>query len=99
VIGKSSHLKDSIQLHLNIKGKNVSGTYHWIFAEKDQRKGSIKAEITSTNTIQGIYLFQQEGKFESEPIQISVKENSAKVSSGKDKTTQVNFKLKKWDCN
>ena len=99
VIGKSSNLKDSIQLNFNIKDAKVSGNYSWIFAEKDNRKGSIEAEITTNNTIEGIFIFNQEGKVDTEPIKILVKENSAKVISGKDKTSQVSFKIKKWDCN
>lgn len=74
-------IKDVLELTLNIEGKNVTGTYNWLPAEKDERKGSLDGVIEDKR-ITAQYRFLQEGIEDSTKLIILINNQKAEVSGG-----------------
>jgi hypothetical protein len=74
-------MKDIQELILSVEGDDVTGTYNWLPAEKDQRKGSLKGTIVNS-TIHAEYTFMQEGVESATMIKIVFDEAKAEVSGG-----------------
>ncbi len=70
---------DILELKLDIIGSSVTGIYNWLPKFKDRREGTITG-IIEDNKIQGKYLFTQEGKEETIPIEIQLNEDSVIIS-------------------
>jgi hypothetical protein len=68
--------KDIIELIIEITGNKVKGTYHWIPAFKDQRKGCIEGTIIN-NYIVGNYIYIQEGIRDTVNITITLNDEEA----------------------
>ncbi|HET8838322.1 MAG TPA: hypothetical protein VFM82_04930 [Flavobacteriaceae bacterium] len=90
-------VQDSLVLQLEIRGKDVTGIYNWIPAEKDSRRGKISAEKEG-NSIQGSYVFAQEGTQQSQPIHIELQENGVKVATNSGQPDEMKVKIEKVDC-
>ena len=75
----NSSMKDVVELQLSIDGSQVTGTYNWLPAEKDQRKGTLTGTIVD-KTITANYRFMQEGIESTVPLQITLTEKEAMVS-------------------
>lgn len=69
------------ELSLTIIGKEVTGMYHWLPVEKDQRKGSLSGELEG-NSIRAKYIFMQEGIQNEADIIIHMEETKASISGG-----------------
>lgn len=91
-------LQDSTILRLHMEGGQVTGTYFWLPAEKDSRKGKLKAQKNG-NSIVGVYTFIQEGQKETQPIQILLKENSATVITNKGQPGEMLMEIEKTACS
>ncbi len=72
-------VSDSLIMQLEIHGNTVTGTYDWIPAEKDSRRGKISAKKEG-NQIRGSYIFTQEGRKQTQHIEIDLQGNLAKVT-------------------
>lgn len=70
---------DILELKLEVIGNSVTGIYNWLPKFKDRREGSITGLIEN-DIIKGKYQFTQEGKEESIPIEILLKEDSVIIS-------------------
>ena len=70
---------DILELKLDVIGTSVSGIYNWLPKFKDRREGTITGVIED-NKIKGKYLFMQEGKEQSIPIQIELNDSSVVVA-------------------
>lgn len=90
-------IQDSLILKLEISGKNVSGTFDWVPAEKDARRGTIDG-VKVKDTILGEYVFQQEGKRDVLPIRIELQDNIAKVITGAGPPQEMVMEIEKVDC-
>lgn len=95
VIGEN--VQDSLKMNLQIEDEKVTGTYHWLPAEKDSRKGKIKA-TKSGNSIEGEYDFMQEGKKQNLPIRIELKGNSATVITNPGMPDKMVVEIEKIAC-
>ena len=76
----NSGQKDIEELRLQISGNKVSGSYNWLPAYKDQRKGTITGSIHD-NIVQATYSFMQEGVTDSASLKITLTHNEAQISS------------------
>ena len=72
--------KDIEELNLQISDRDVRGTYNWLPAFKDQRKGTIAGTIDG-NIVQATYSFMQEGISDNVSIQIILSGDKAKIES------------------
>ena len=70
---------DILELKLDVIGSSVSGIYNWLPKFKDRREGTITGVIED-NKIKGKYMFMQEGKEQSIPIQIELNDSSVVVA-------------------
>lgn len=75
-------VKDVQEIQLTINGDKVTGTYNWLPAYKDQRKGSLKG-IIRNDTIICQYNFSQEGSEDSVNLKIVLINKKAIISGGK----------------
>ena len=73
-------MKDVVELQLSIDGSQVTGTYNWLPAEKDQRKGTLTGTVVD-KTISANYRFMQEGIESTVPVKITLAEKEAMVTS------------------
>ena len=96
VFPNNAALKDVTELQLSINGTAVTGTYNWLPAEKDQRKGRITGTLDN-NVVKGQYTFMQEGLESTTPIQITLSETQA-VVAGEDPALGLEAMLPKVDC-
>lgn len=87
---------DVEELTLTITGKDVTGMYNWLPAEKDQRKGKFTGTIEG-NTILAKYIFMQEGIENSTDINIQIDDKEASVSGGAPELG-LESTLKKVEC-
>ena len=101
VIGSSEiqgeKVQDSLIMQLEIHENTVSGTYEWIPAEKDSRRGKISAKKEG-NHIEGSYLFTQEGKKQTQHIEIELQENLAKVTTTPGYPEKMVVEIQKISC-
>ena len=75
-------VKDVQEIRLTINGDKVTGTYNWLPAYKDQRKGSFNGTIRN-DTIICQYNFSQEGIDDSANLKIVLINKKAIISGGK----------------
>lgn len=75
-------VKDVQEIQLSINGDKVTGTYNWLPAYKDQRKGSLQG-IIRNDTIICQYNFSQEGIEDSANLKIVLINKKAIISGGK----------------
>ncbi|MAU70699.1 MAG: hypothetical protein CML04_01265 [Pseudozobellia sp.] len=91
----SSGLKDVEELNLTILDGKVNGSYNWLPAEKDQRKGDFTGTLTG-DIIKATYTFSQEGTESTAELTIELEDDKAIVTGGKEELglnrtlTQVN---------
>lgn len=90
-------VQDSLRLTLEIRKNKVSGTYDWIPAEKDSRKGKLSG-TKKGNLITGEYVFMQEGMEQTQPIVIELHENFAKVTTNGRKPDKMVVNIEKVKC-
>lgn len=90
-------VQDSLVLKLGIEGNKVSGVFNWIPAEKDSRRGKLLG-TKKGNLIRGDYRFVQEGKEQTQPIQIELRENLAKVIINGGKEGEMRVEIEKVEC-
>ena len=91
-------LQDSLVLKIKIRDDKVSGTYNWIPAEKDVRKGKFDGKKNGS-TILGDYFFEQEGKKQTQPIRIELYERFAKVVTNPGMPEKMIVEIDKIDCD
>jgi hypothetical protein len=89
-------LKDIEELNLFLKNGKVIGTYNWLPAEKDKRKGSLSGSI-NTNIIKALYTFEQEGIKDTTLIKIVLLDNKAIITGGS-LELGLNTTIDKIDC-
>ncbi len=70
--------KDVVSLNIEVKGNKISGTYDWLPAMKDQRKGTIEGLLVG-NLIEGQYIYMQEGQTDTVAINIALVGNQAQI--------------------
>ena len=75
----------------------VTGSYNWLPAFKDQRKGNLKGTI-SGEIITAQYTFMQEGKEETASLEIYLSETEAVISGGAPELG-LNATLPHVECN
>ena len=78
-----SGLADVQELTVQFEGDRASGSYDWLPAEKDQRRGRFDGTLAG-ETIQATYRFEQEGFDDTAQIQITLSDDQAVVSGGPD---------------
>lgn len=88
--------KDIEELQLTISGNKVTGTFNWLPALKDQRKGNVEGELNDS-TITAKYMFSQEGARDTVAIRIVLMKERAVISGG-DSALGLNSTLPKIDC-
>lgn len=75
-----SDLKDIEEMELLINGNEVTGTFNWLPAEKDARRG--KVEGTNNNGILSLrYLFTQEGQTASAELTATLMDDAIALRS------------------
>ncbi|MBD0400386.1 hypothetical protein [Flammeovirga sp. EKP202] len=75
--GQMISFMDSMFLHLDIKGKNVVGTFEWMPSKSKYITGTLKGKIED-NLIKAIYTYQtSEGVMQQEERFIKLEEDSA----------------------
>jgi len=90
-------MKDIEELTLIIEGKKINGTYNWLPAEKDQRKGSLTGTIKD-KVIDAQYTFTQEGNENTVLLKINIYADKAVIKGGKFELG-LNATIKKIDCD
>lgn len=86
-----SKKQDTTQVHLVIKGENVTGEFISLPFEKDSRKGTLRGKKTGSE-IKAIWIFKQEGITDSLPVQFTLKSNFLRQKPyGVDKVTGREF--------
>lgn len=90
-------VQDSLVLNLGIEGNKVSGIFNWIPAEKDARRGKLLG-TKKGNLISGKYSFVQEGKEQTQPIQIQLEATTAKVIINSGKEGEMLVEIEKVVC-
>lgn len=93
----SRDLRDSIILDLELKGEEVTGSFDWIPAEKDSRRGLIQA-TKKGDQVQGHYAFMQEGIQDTISIEIQLKGASAMITTLSDNAEEMIFEVERVDC-
>ncbi len=88
--------KDVLELQIDLNGDAVKGTYNWLPAFKDQRKGVFRGELKN-NVVKGEYSFQQEGTSETVRIEITLHEDKAVVKGGEPELG-LNETIEKVEC-
>ncbi len=88
---------DILELKLDVIGNSVSGIYNWLPKFKDRREGTITGVIED-NKIKGKYLFMQEGKEQSVPIQIELNDSSVVVAND-DQGLGIGAVINRTDCS
>jgi len=88
--------KDVVELYFEVRGESARGTYNWLPALKDQRRGKFRGMIKD-NVIKGEYNFTQEGTSQTARIDITVKENEV-VVKGFDPALGLDATIKKVEC-
>lgn len=79
--GEREGERDRQQLIVAIDGDRATGSYDWLPAFKDKRRGTFKGDF-SDGVVRGDYTFLQEGKRETVSIAITITEDAALVSGG-----------------
>lgn len=77
----SAPQQDIELLILNVKGQAVSGEYHWLPAQKDQRRGSFTGQQTPTG-ISAKYTYQQEGQTGTTELILTQRPDKIEVAGG-----------------
>lgn len=90
-------VQDSLVLNLGIEGNKVSGIFNWIPAEKDVRRGKLLG-TKKGNLISGKYSFVQEGKEQTQSIQIQLEATTAKVIINSGKEGEMLVEIEKVVC-
>jgi len=90
-------MKDVEELTLSIEGEKVTGSYNWLPAQKDQRKGSLTGTIKD-KMITAEYRFLQEGIEATTQLVIKINDEKAEITGG-DPELGLNATLTKIDCN
>ncbi len=88
---------DIEELLLKITANKVTGTYSWLPAYKDQRKGTIEGVITD-NVITGSYTFTQEGISNTATIKIAISAKEA-IIEGQPAEHGLAATIAKIDCD
>jgi hypothetical protein len=89
-------MRDVEELTLLIKGEKVTGTYNWLPAQKDQRKGSLTGTIKE-KVITAKYRFLQEGIEGTAELRIIINDEKAEITGG-DPELGLNATIVKIDC-
>jgi len=89
-------MKDVEELTLSIEGEKVTGSYNWLPAQKDQRKGSLTGTIKD-KMITAEYRFLQEGIEGTTQLIIIINDEKAEITGG-DPELGLNATLAKIDC-
>lgn len=97
-VSGNNKIKDSVILNIRMTKDGVKGIYEWIPSEKDARRGSIIGKKVAANTIEGEYIFTQEGKTETQPIIIKMSENFAEVITDPKQDTEMKLTIKEVEC-
>jgi len=90
-------MKDVEELTLSIEGEKVTGTYNWLPAQKDQRKGSLIGTIKD-KMITAQYHFLQEGIEGTTELKITINDEKADITGGKPELG-LNATIDKIDCD
>lgn len=90
-------MKDVEELTLSIEGEKVTGTYNWLPAQKDQRKGSLTGTIKD-KMITAQYRFFQEGIEGTTELIIIINDEKAEITGG-DPELGLNATIAKIDCD
>lgn len=88
--------KDIQEMKITITGKKAVGTYDWLPAFKDRRKGTFTGTV-SRNTITAVYIYSQEGRQDTVPMQIVLTGKTVKVK-GADTTLGLDATLEEVSC-
>lgn len=72
---------DRVLLRLEVDGLRVSGSFDWLPAEKDSRRGTLDGVLTG-HTIVADYRYTQEGTTASATLRIELNDATANVSGG-----------------
>lgn len=89
-------MKDVEELQLEVTGTTVTGTYHWLPAFKDHRKGHLEG-MNNEGTITANYYYIQEGKKDTITLKIVLKEHEAIIES-KSAQFGLSTTIDKIDC-
>jgi len=89
-------MKDVEELTLTIEGEKVIGTYNWLPAQKDQRKGSLIG-IIKDKMITAQYRFLQEGIESTTELKIIINDEKAEITGGTPELG-LNVTIAKIDC-
>lgn len=90
-------LRDSTILNLELTGEVVTGSLSWIPAEKDSRRGVIRATKTG-EAIKGNFAFEQEGIQDTVSIEILLEGSSAVVTTLSDSGEEMRLEVERVDC-
>lgn len=90
-------MKDVEELTLLTDGEKVTGSYNWLPAQKDQRKGSLTGTIKD-KMITAQYRFLQEGIEGTAQLIIIINDEKAEITGG-DPEMGLNATLAKIDCD
>ena len=90
-------MKDIQELKLSIENGKVTGTYNWLPAEKDQRKGKVEGTLHN-NTVNAQYIFTQEGREDTTQIKIMLETDKA-VVKGENTALGVDASISKINCD
>ena len=96
VYNDDKSMKDFLKLVLNIDDQKVLGTYDWLPAEKDQRKGKLIG-ILEKDLVTADYIFSQEGVIDTVEVKIIISPEEAKISGG-NAELGLSASLRKVDC-
>ncbi len=79
---EGSDAVDVVDLEMTVKDGFANGTYNWLPAEKDERKGRFRGKMKG-NVFKGEYSFSQEGTKETTQIEIILAKDHVIVKAEK----------------
>ncbi len=88
--------KDIVELSIKVNNGFAQGTYNWLPALKDQRRGKFRGKMEN-NVVKGEYSFSQEGTAQTTRIEITINERGA-VVKGLDHSLGLNETIPKVEC-